>query len=94
MSTRQLLRTVAMGQGLAAVICGTAITSQYLATDFHVNTPMFQSFLAYALLCLTYTTMLVFKRGRLTRNQLHFVCLCTSVEGLCVCNGVVTALQT
>ncbi|XP_067101783.1 solute carrier family 35 member F2-like [Osmerus mordax] len=62
-STRQLLRTVAMGQGLAAVICGTAITSQYLATDFHVNTPMLQSFLAYALLCLTYTTMLVFKRG-------------------------------
>ncbi|KAM3874778.1 solute carrier family 35 member F2-like [Diretmus argenteus] len=61
--TWQLAKTVAMGQGLAALICGTAITSQYLATDFHVNTPMLQSFLNYALLCVTYTTMLLFRTG-------------------------------
>ncbi|XP_056138882.1 solute carrier family 35 member F2-like, partial [Lampris incognitus] len=62
-STRQLAKTVAMGQGLAGLICGTAITSQYLATDFHVNTPMFQSFMNYTLLCVTYTTLLVCRTG-------------------------------
>ncbi|XP_029302417.1 solute carrier family 35 member F2-like [Cottoperca gobio] len=56
--TWQLARTLAMGQGLAALICGTAISSQYLATSFHVNTPMMQSFFNYTLLCVTYTTML------------------------------------
>ncbi|XP_068174107.1 solute carrier family 35 member F2-like isoform X2 [Antennarius striatus] len=57
--TWQLARTLAMGQGLAVLICGTAISSQYLATSFHVNTPMLQSFLNYALLCVTYTSMLL-----------------------------------
>lgn len=52
-----------MGQGLAGLICGTAIASQYLATNFHVNTPMLQSFLNYTLLCLTYTTMLICRKG-------------------------------
>ncbi|KAM4627709.1 solute carrier family 35 member F2-like [Polymixia lowei] len=61
--TWQLMKTVLMGQGLAGLICGTAITSQYLATDFHVNTPMLQSFLNYALLCVTYTTMLLCRTG-------------------------------
>lgn len=60
---RKLLQTLAMGQGLAVLICGTAISSQYLATNFHVDTPMLQSVFNYALLCLTYTSMLVCRRG-------------------------------
>ncbi|KAK0137167.1 Solute carrier family 35 member F2 [Merluccius polli] len=52
-----------MGQGLAVLICGTAITSQYLASDYHVNTPMLQSFLNYALLCVTYTPILISRTG-------------------------------
>ncbi|CAJ1064868.1 solute carrier family 35 member F2-like [Xyrichtys novacula] len=61
--TWKLARTLAMGQGLAGLICGTAVSSQFLATNFHVNTPMLQSFLNYALLCLTYTTMLFCRTG-------------------------------
>ncbi|XP_040902645.1 solute carrier family 35 member F2-like [Toxotes jaculatrix] len=61
--TWQLAKTLAMGQGLAALICGTAITSQYLATNFQVNTPMLQSLLNYTLLCVTYTTMLLCRTG-------------------------------
>uniref|UniRef100_A0A8D3BA37 Info solute carrier family 35 member F2, like n=2 Tax=Scophthalmus maximus TaxID=52904 RepID=A0A8D3BA37_SCOMX len=61
--TWQLAKTLAMGQGLALLICGTAISSQYLATDFQVNTPMLQSFLNYSLLCVTYTTMLLCRTG-------------------------------
>uniref|UniRef100_A0A3Q2CPC4 Info solute carrier family 35 member F2, like n=1 Tax=Cyprinodon variegatus TaxID=28743 RepID=A0A3Q2CPC4_CYPVA len=60
---RQLAKTLAMGQGLAGLICGTAVSSQYLATEFQVNTPMLQSFLNYTLLCATYTTMLICRRG-------------------------------
>lgn len=52
-----------MGQGLAGFICGTAISSQYLASSFHVNTPMLQSFCNYSLLCATYTTMLLCRTG-------------------------------
>uniref|UniRef100_A0A8C9ZHI4 Solute carrier family 35 member F2 n=1 Tax=Sander lucioperca TaxID=283035 RepID=A0A8C9ZHI4_SANLU len=63
LSLRQLAKTLAMGQGLAGLICGTAITSQYLATSFHVNTPMLQSFFNYALLCVTYTPMLLCRTG-------------------------------
>ncbi|XP_059187702.1 solute carrier family 35 member F2-like [Centropristis striata] len=61
--TWQLARTLAMGQGLAALICGTAISSQYLATSFHVNTPMLQSFFNYILLTVTYTSMLLCRTG-------------------------------
>ncbi|XP_034557666.1 solute carrier family 35 member F2-like [Notolabrus celidotus] len=61
--TWQLARTLAMGQGLACLICGTAVTSQYLATNFRVNTPMLQSLLNYALLLVTYTTMLICRTG-------------------------------
>ncbi|KAG7459176.1 solute carrier family 35 member F2-like [Solea senegalensis] len=61
--TWQLAKTLAMGQGLAVLICGTAISSQYLATKFHVNTPMLQSLLNYTLLCATYTTMLLCRTG-------------------------------
>ncbi|XP_029536764.2 solute carrier family 35 member F2-like isoform X3 [Oncorhynchus nerka] len=61
--TWQLVKTVAMSQGLAALICGTAVTSQYLASDYHVDAPMLQSFMSYTLLCLTYTTALLFRTG-------------------------------
>uniref|UniRef100_G3PJ23 Info solute carrier family 35 member F2, like n=1 Tax=Gasterosteus aculeatus aculeatus TaxID=481459 RepID=G3PJ23_GASAC len=61
--TWQLAKTLAMGQGLAGLICGTAISSQYLATSFHVNTPMLQSLFNYALLCVTYTPMLFCRTG-------------------------------
>ncbi|XP_075871336.1 solute carrier family 35 member F2-like [Nelusetta ayraudi] len=59
----KLFQTLAMGQGLGLLICATAITSQYLATSFHVNAPMLQSLFNYALLCVTYTSMLLCRRG-------------------------------
>ncbi|CAL8352609.1 unnamed protein product [Lota lota] len=71
MFIRQLAKTLAMGQGLALLICGTAITSQYLASDYHVNTPMLQSLLNYVLLCVTYTPMLFFRTG--DGNVLHIL---------------------
>ncbi|KAI1893931.1 hypothetical protein AGOR_G00128730 [Albula goreensis] len=61
--TWHLLKIMAMGQGLSVFICGTAVSSQYLAVDFHVNTPMLQSFMNYALLCLMYTSTLAFTKG-------------------------------
>ncbi|XP_062872794.1 solute carrier family 35 member F2 [Trichomycterus rosablanca] len=61
--TWQLLKTLAMGQGLSVLICGTAVTSQYLATDFHLDVPMLQSCINYTLLGLTYTTALCFRKG-------------------------------
>ncbi|CAL9684428.1 unnamed protein product [Knipowitschia caucasica] len=61
--TWRLAKTLAMGQGLATLICGTAITSQYLATDFHVDTPMLQSFFNYVLLCVTYIPVLICRKG-------------------------------
>ncbi|XP_017349095.1 solute carrier family 35 member F2 [Ictalurus punctatus] len=57
-----LLKTVLLGQVLSMLICGTAVTSQYLA-EAHVETPMLQSFLNYTLLLLTYTTTLSLRRG-------------------------------
>lgn len=73
---RRLARTLAMGQGLAGLICGTAVTSQYLATNFQVNTPMLQSFLSYTLLCVTYSSLLLCRRGTPTVINL----LSTSVQ--------------
>nr|XP_054510351.1 solute carrier family 35 member F2 [Agelaius phoeniceus] len=61
--TWHIWKTVILGQMLSLFICGTAVTSQYLADKFHVNTPMLQSFINYCLLLLVYTTMLVFKTG-------------------------------
>ncbi|XP_047463040.1 solute carrier family 35 member F2-like [Mugil cephalus] len=60
--TWRLLKTIVMGQVLSLLICGTAVSCQYLA-DAHVETPMLQSFLNYALLLLTYTTVLVTRKG-------------------------------
>lgn len=48
---------------LSLCICGTAITSQYLAEKYKVNAPMLQSFINYCLLLLTYTVMLAFQSG-------------------------------
>uniref|UniRef100_A0AAY4C855 Solute carrier family 35 member F2 n=1 Tax=Denticeps clupeoides TaxID=299321 RepID=A0AAY4C855_9TELE len=61
--TWDLFKALALGQCMSAMICGTAVTSQYLATDLHMDTPMLQSFISYSLLCLTYTAALIFRRG-------------------------------
>ncbi|NXO69186.1 S35F2 protein, partial [Phainopepla nitens] len=58
-----ILKTIILGQMLSLFICGTAVTSQYLAEVYKVNTPMLQSFINYTLLLLVYTTMLVFRTG-------------------------------
>ncbi|KAJ8386628.1 hypothetical protein AAFF_G00168600 [Aldrovandia affinis] len=60
--TWQLLKAIAMGQALSMLICGTAVTCQYLA-ERKVETPMLQSFLNYTLLFLTYTIMLACRKG-------------------------------
>ncbi|XP_020792717.1 solute carrier family 35 member F2 isoform X2 [Boleophthalmus pectinirostris] len=60
--TWRLLKTVAMGQVLSLLICGTAVTCQYLVEE-KVDTPMLQSFLNYALLLLVYTTGLCTRKG-------------------------------
>ncbi|KAK7131168.1 hypothetical protein R3I94_016338 [Phoxinus phoxinus] len=60
--TWKLFKTIVMGQALSMLICGTAVTCQYLA-DAGVETPMLQSFLNYTLLLLTYTLVLAFRRG-------------------------------
>ncbi|XP_061660017.1 solute carrier family 35 member F2 [Syngnathoides biaculeatus] len=60
--TWDLLKTLVMGQVLSLMICGTAVSCQYLA-DAGVETPMLQSFLNYALLLLAYTTILCTDKG-------------------------------
>ncbi|NWT53650.1 S35F2 protein, partial [Erythrocercus mccallii] len=61
--TWHIWKTVILGQMISLFICGTAVTSQYLAEKYHVNTPMLQSFINYVLLLLVYTTMLAFRTG-------------------------------
>ncbi|XP_060772398.1 solute carrier family 35 member F1 [Neoarius graeffei] len=61
--TRELLLTLALGQILSLLICGIGLTSKYLATDYHANTPVFQCFLNYILLFLVYTTTLAVRQG-------------------------------
>ncbi|XP_069496725.1 solute carrier family 35 member F2 isoform X2 [Ambystoma mexicanum] len=58
-----VLKTIALGQMLSLFICGTAVSSQFLADHYKVNTPMLQSFINYCLLFLIYTTMLAFRTG-------------------------------
>ncbi|XP_042190353.1 solute carrier family 35 member F2 [Callorhinchus milii] len=60
---RRFLKQILLGQGLSVLLCGTGVTSQYLAKEFAVETPMFQSFLNYLLLCLVYTGILAFRQG-------------------------------
>lgn len=59
---RELLKTIVMGQVLSLLICGTAVSSQYLV-QAGVETPMLQSFLNYVLLLLIYTTILSTRKG-------------------------------
>ncbi|XP_018422984.1 PREDICTED: solute carrier family 35 member F2-like [Nanorana parkeri] len=58
-----VLKTLLMGQLLSLFICGTAVTSQYLAERYRVDTPMLQSFLNYCLLFMVYTVWLAFRPG-------------------------------
>ncbi|MGH0174590.1 UNVERIFIED_CONTAM: hypothetical protein FKN15_008911, partial [Acipenser sinensis] len=58
-----LFKTISMSQGLSVLICGTGISSQYLAVRYSVNTPMLQSFINYILLLCVYTSILAFRRG-------------------------------
>lgn len=60
--TWHLLKTIVMGQVLSLLICGTAVSCQYLA-DAGVETPMLQSFLNYALLLVIYTTILCTRKA-------------------------------
>uniref|UniRef100_A0A8C1T4N1 Info solute carrier family 35 member F2, like n=1 Tax=Cyprinus carpio TaxID=7962 RepID=A0A8C1T4N1_CYPCA len=69
--TVKLYKTLLMGQGLSALISGTAVTSQYLASVFYLNTPMLQSFINCTLLGITYTVALIFRRG--DGNILHIL---------------------
>nr|XP_046267580.1 solute carrier family 35 member F2-like isoform X2 [Scatophagus argus] len=68
--TWHLLKTIVMGQVLSLLICGTAVSCQYLA-NAGVETPMLQSFLNYVLLLLVYTTMLCTRKG--DSNILHIL---------------------
>ncbi|KAM3935303.1 solute carrier family 35 member F2 [Leptodactylus fuscus] len=61
--TWYVLKTVILGQMLSLFICGTAVTSQFLAEEYKVDTPMLQSFINYCLLFLVYTVWLAFRPG-------------------------------
>ncbi|XP_075054042.1 solute carrier family 35 member F2 [Mixophyes fleayi] len=58
-----VLKTLLLGQVLSLFICGTAVTSQMLAENYKVDTPMLQSFINYCLLFLVYTVWLAFRSG-------------------------------
>lgn len=60
--TWHLLKTIVMGQVLSLLICGTAVSCEYLVKA-KVETPMLQSFLNYALLLIVYTTILCTRKG-------------------------------
>ncbi|XP_062983802.1 solute carrier family 35 member F2 [Elgaria multicarinata webbii] len=60
--TWHTVKTLALGQMLSLFICGTAVTSQFLAEKYNVNTPMLQSFINYCLLFLVYTMTLAFRK--------------------------------
>ncbi|XP_073518301.1 solute carrier family 35 member F2 isoform X1 [Phyllobates terribilis] len=61
--TWYVLKTVILGQILSLFICGTAVTSQFLADEYQVDAPMLQSFINYCLLFLVYTVWLAFRSG-------------------------------
>ncbi|XP_053312438.1 solute carrier family 35 member F2 isoform X2 [Spea bombifrons] len=65
-----VLKTIALGQVLSLFICGTAVTSQFLAENYKVDTPMLQSFINYCLLFLVYTVWLAFRTGE---NSLLYI---------------------
>ncbi|XP_057685104.1 solute carrier family 35 member F2-like [Corythoichthys intestinalis] len=61
--TWRLARTLALGQVLAALVCGTAVSSQYLSSGFSVEAPLLQSVLHYALLGVSYTPVMLCRTG-------------------------------
>ncbi|XP_077421579.1 solute carrier family 35 member F2-like [Vanacampus margaritifer] len=61
--TWRLARTLALGQVLAVLVCGTAVSSQYLSSAFRVDAPLLQSVLHYVLLCAAYTPALLCRTG-------------------------------
>ncbi|KAJ8347809.1 hypothetical protein SKAU_G00263980 [Synaphobranchus kaupii] len=67
--TWRLLKVIGMGQALSVLICGTAVTCQYLA-ERKVETPMLQSFINYVLLFLTYTVTLAFRKDTCIQIQI------------------------
>lgn len=60
--SRNIVRPLLLGQFLSVLLCGTGIFSGLLQKQ-DVNLPTAQSFLMYALLCLTYTTRLAYQQG-------------------------------
>ncbi|KAF3705835.1 Solute carrier family 35 member F2 [Channa argus] len=68
--TWRLLKTILMGQVLSVLICGTAVSCQYLA-NAGIETPMLQSFFNYVLLLLVYATILSTRKG--DRNILQIL---------------------
>ncbi|KAM5180347.1 solute carrier family 35 member F2-like [Mantella aurantiaca] len=66
-----VVKTLLMGQLLSLFICGTAVTSQYLADEYRVDTPMLQNFINYCLLFMVYTVWLAFRSGE--NGLLHIV---------------------
>ncbi|KAG8452950.1 hypothetical protein GDO86_004668 [Hymenochirus boettgeri] len=65
-----VLKIIVLGQVLSLLICGTAVTSQYLADVYKVDTPMLQSFINYCMLFLVYTIWLAFRKGE---NGLFYI---------------------
>uniref|UniRef100_A0A8C4Q3Z2 Solute carrier family 35 member F1 n=1 Tax=Eptatretus burgeri TaxID=7764 RepID=A0A8C4Q3Z2_EPTBU len=62
--TRQVLFALLLGQLLSLLLCGTGLTSQLLADEFKVNTPLFQSLLNYILLFIVYSLVLILHIGQ------------------------------
>ncbi|GFR66653.1 solute carrier family 35 member F2 [Elysia marginata] len=74
--SRSIVRPLLLGQFLSILLCGTGIFSGLLQKE-NVNLPTAQSFLMYALLCLTYTTRLAYQQG--DRNLFRII---FSLDGL------------
>ncbi|XP_076820328.1 solute carrier family 35 member F2-like [Clavelina lepadiformis] len=60
--TWKILKPVLYGQVLSVLICGTAITSNYLSED-KIEIPLTQSFINYVLLFFTYTMILCVRKN-------------------------------
>lgn len=66
---RKVFKPVLYGQGLSLLICGTAVTSTYLAEDFNANVPFFQSFVNYFFLAIIYSSLLLRKKTEDGKNM-------------------------
>ncbi|GFO28384.1 solute carrier family 35 member f2 [Plakobranchus ocellatus] len=74
--TTSIVRPLLLGQFLSILLCGTGVFSGLLQNQ-HVNLPTSQSFLMYALLCLTFSTRLAYHQGE--RNLFRIL---ISLDGL------------